>query len=250
MTERRVRRTTVARTAPKADVRPRASSVGTAGNVSGRLPDGTVVHDAVVDALRRDDRRRPRRGRPRRRRSTASAAPTSEKALHLACYRAFDEVGGVVHCHPPTPRCSPSSASRSRRSSRSSSSSSAATCPSPSTARPAPTSSADEVVTHLTDRRRRADGQPRHPLRRQGPRRRPAHRPSSSSTTPASSGAPRPSAARSCRSPRRSWRLQRGLPLPPPRDLADDTLVLSDGRRLDEDVRRGPLGGFRRGPSR
>jgi L-fuculose-phosphate aldolase len=25
---------------------------------------------------------------------------TSEKDLHLACYRAFDEVGGVIHSHP------------------------------------------------------------------------------------------------------------------------------------------------------
>ena len=27
-------------------------------------------------------------------------SPTSEKALHLACYRSYPEVGGVVHSHP------------------------------------------------------------------------------------------------------------------------------------------------------
>jgi L-fuculose-phosphate aldolase len=26
--------------------------------------------------------------------------PTTEKALHLACYRAYPEVGGVIHSHP------------------------------------------------------------------------------------------------------------------------------------------------------
>ena len=26
--------------------------------------------------------------------------PSSEKSLHLACYRQWSEVGGVVHCHP------------------------------------------------------------------------------------------------------------------------------------------------------
>jgi L-fuculose-phosphate aldolase len=73
---------------------------GTAGNVSGRLADGTVcatpsslpygpmeVADLVV--VDRDgtvvDGSRP---------------PTSELALHLACYRAFPEVHGVVHAHP------------------------------------------------------------------------------------------------------------------------------------------------------
>lgn len=73
---------------------------GTAGNVSGRLPDGTVcatpaslpyggmgVEDLVVvdpDGAVVDGTR----------------PPTSELALHLACYRAFPEVAGVVHAHP------------------------------------------------------------------------------------------------------------------------------------------------------
>ena len=72
---------------------------GTAGNVSGRMPDGNVVMTpssipyetmtvedlAVVDldGNQVDGRH----------------GPTSEKALHLACYRDFDEVGGAVHCH-------------------------------------------------------------------------------------------------------------------------------------------------------
>jgi L-fuculose-phosphate aldolase len=73
---------------------------GTAGNVSGRLADGTVcatpaslpydtmeVADLVVVDLDGTvvDGSRP---------------PTSELLLHLACYRAFPEVGGVVHAHP------------------------------------------------------------------------------------------------------------------------------------------------------
>ena len=72
---------------------------GTAGNVSGRMPDGNVVmtpsstpydtmtvDDLVVvdlDGTVVDGER----------------GPTSEKALHLACYRDYDEVGGVIHCH-------------------------------------------------------------------------------------------------------------------------------------------------------
>jgi len=72
---------------------------GTAGNVSGRMPDGNVVmtpssvayetmtvEDLVVvdlDGQVVDGER----------------GPTSEKALHLACYRNYEEVGGVLHCH-------------------------------------------------------------------------------------------------------------------------------------------------------
>lgn len=74
--------------------------VGTAGNVSGRRPDGTVAMTpssvpypditssglAIVDLDGEI--------------VEGSARPSSEKAMHLACYRAFPEVGGVVHCHP------------------------------------------------------------------------------------------------------------------------------------------------------
>jgi L-fuculose-phosphate aldolase len=72
---------------------------GTAGNVSGRMPDGNVVmtpsslayetmtvDDLVVVDLDGEV-------------VAGERGPTSEKALHLACYRDFDEVGGVLHCH-------------------------------------------------------------------------------------------------------------------------------------------------------
>ncbi|KAA0236053.1 MAG: L-fuculose phosphate aldolase [Acidimicrobiales bacterium] len=73
---------------------------GTAGNVSGRLADGNVVmtpssmgyeemtlEDLCVVDL--DGNKVEGKG-----------DPSSEKALHLAQYRAYDEVGGVMHCHP------------------------------------------------------------------------------------------------------------------------------------------------------
>ncbi len=66
----------------------------TAGNVSGRLADGTVVITAAgeaddtvlldLDGTVLDGARRP----------------STERALHLAVYRAFPEVRGVVHAHP------------------------------------------------------------------------------------------------------------------------------------------------------
>ncbi|MCU4184626.1 L-fuculose-phosphate aldolase [Acidiferrimicrobium sp. IK] len=75
---------------------------GTAGNISARREDGTVVatpsavdYEAmvlgdlvVVDAdgtvLDAADGR----------------SPTSELHLHLACYRAFEDIGSVIHSHP------------------------------------------------------------------------------------------------------------------------------------------------------
>ena len=75
---------------------------GTAGNISARREDGTIVitpssvdyrdmalgdlvvvdaDGAVVEAA--DGRN-----------------PSSEMALHLACYRAFDDIGSVIHSHP------------------------------------------------------------------------------------------------------------------------------------------------------
>jgi L-fuculose-phosphate aldolase len=75
---------------------------GTSGNISARLPDGNIVctpssvdyGDMVLDdlvvvgpagevILCKDGR-----------------SPTSELQLHLACYRAFDDVGSVIHAHP------------------------------------------------------------------------------------------------------------------------------------------------------
>jgi L-fuculose-phosphate aldolase len=75
---------------------------GTAGNISARLDDGNVVctpssvdyqamvlEDLVVVTPEAQ---------------VVSAAegrsPTSEIALHLACYNAFDDVGSVIHAHP------------------------------------------------------------------------------------------------------------------------------------------------------
>ena len=72
---------------------------GTAGNVSGRMPDGNVVmtpssvayETMTVDELVVVD--------PDGKVIEGERGPTSEKALHLACYRRYDEVGGVLHCH-------------------------------------------------------------------------------------------------------------------------------------------------------
>ena len=69
-------------------------TAGTAGNVSARLPDGTVC---ITAAGEKDD--------------TVvldltgavvagTRAPSTERALHLAVYAAYPEVGGVVHAHP------------------------------------------------------------------------------------------------------------------------------------------------------
>jgi L-fuculose-phosphate aldolase len=73
--------------------------VGTAGNVSARKPDGTVCltpsstpYDQVTaDGLAVVDLDGSQ---------VSGGRPSTEKAMHLACYRAFPEVGGVVHCHP------------------------------------------------------------------------------------------------------------------------------------------------------
>ena len=75
--------------------------VGTAGNVSGRRADGSICltpsstpyPDVTPDnlaVLTLDGQQ-----------LSGSGEPSTEKAMHLACYNAFDEVGGVVHCHPP-----------------------------------------------------------------------------------------------------------------------------------------------------
>lgn len=72
---------------------------GTAGNVSGRLPDGNVVmtpssvpyETMTLDDLVVVD--------PEGNVVDGERGPTTEKALHLACYRDYEEVGGVIHCH-------------------------------------------------------------------------------------------------------------------------------------------------------
>jgi L-fuculose-phosphate aldolase len=72
---------------------------GTAGNFSARLPDGNVVltpsslayetmtlADLVVCDLDGNV-------------VEGERGPTTEKALHLACLKAYDEVHAVIHCH-------------------------------------------------------------------------------------------------------------------------------------------------------
>jgi L-fuculose-phosphate aldolase len=73
---------------------------GTSGNVSARVDEGRVcmtpssipyetmtVDDLVIvdldGAVLEGDK-----------------SPTTEKSLHLSCYRAYPEIGGVIHCHP------------------------------------------------------------------------------------------------------------------------------------------------------
>lgn len=73
---------------------------GTAGNVSARLDDGNVCvtpsslsyEDMTLDDLVTVDLD----GEV----VAGDRSPTSEKALHLACYRRYPEVGGVIHSHP------------------------------------------------------------------------------------------------------------------------------------------------------
>lgn len=73
---------------------------GTEGNVSARLEDGNVcitpsslsyevmtLDDLVVLDLDGNV-------------VEGSRGPSSEKAVHLACYKAFEEVGSVIHSHP------------------------------------------------------------------------------------------------------------------------------------------------------
>ena len=75
--------------------------VGTAGNVSGRRTDGAVCltpsstpyREVTADSLAVLGLDGEHLG--------GSGKPSTEKAMHLACYRSFDEVSGVVHCHPP-----------------------------------------------------------------------------------------------------------------------------------------------------
>lgn len=75
---------------------------GTAGNISARREDGSIVitpssvdyEDMALDDLVVVDFDgqvlTAKEGR----------SPSSEKALHLACYKGFDDVGSVIHSHP------------------------------------------------------------------------------------------------------------------------------------------------------
>lgn len=75
---------------------------GTAGNISARQADGSIViTPSSVDyaAMALDDLvvidcdggvLSAKEGR----------SPSSEKLLHLACYKGFDDIGSVIHSHP------------------------------------------------------------------------------------------------------------------------------------------------------
>jgi L-fuculose-phosphate aldolase len=73
---------------------------GTAGNVSARMADGNICitpssvdyRAMVLDDLVVID--------PTGEVVSGERAASSEKALHLACYAAFEEVGSVIHSHP------------------------------------------------------------------------------------------------------------------------------------------------------
>jgi L-fuculose-phosphate aldolase len=72
---------------------------GTAGNFSARLPDGNVVMTpsslpyetmTIDDLVVVDFDANVLEG---------TNAPTTEKALHLACLKAYDDIHAVIHCH-------------------------------------------------------------------------------------------------------------------------------------------------------
>jgi len=75
---------------------------GTAGNISARMDDGNIVitpssvdyEEMQLDDLVVID---PEGGVVS---AKQGRSPSSEKLLHLACYKAFDDVGSVIHSHP------------------------------------------------------------------------------------------------------------------------------------------------------
>lgn len=75
---------------------------GTAGNISARRPDGNIVitpssvdyRDMQLDDLVLVD------ADGSVLRAADGRSPSSETQLHLACYRAFDDIGSVIHSHP------------------------------------------------------------------------------------------------------------------------------------------------------
>jgi len=77
--------------------------VGTAGNVSGRMPDRDTVcmtpsslpyETMTLDDLVIVDLDGNKVG-------DGGGSPTTEKVLHLDCFKKYPEVGGVVHSHAP-----------------------------------------------------------------------------------------------------------------------------------------------------
>ncbi|HEY5153755.1 MAG TPA: class II aldolase/adducin family protein [Acidimicrobiales bacterium] len=78
---------------------PSGLTVGAAGNVSGRAADGSIVATPTAvayDRLRSADLARVGRDGT----LLSGLPPTTELALHQACYRRFADIGGVVHAHP------------------------------------------------------------------------------------------------------------------------------------------------------
>jgi len=72
---------------------------GTAGNVSGRVDDGTVVvtpSSLSYEAMTLDDLVQVTLDGEV---VSGERSPTSEKAVHLNTFASYPEVGGVVHCH-------------------------------------------------------------------------------------------------------------------------------------------------------
>jgi len=73
---------------------------GTAGNVSARMADGNIcITPSSVDyrAMTLEDLVVID---PAGEVVEGMRGPSSEKALHLACYSSFEEVGSVIHSHP------------------------------------------------------------------------------------------------------------------------------------------------------
>ncbi len=75
---------------------------GTAGNISARRADGNIVitpssvdyRDMQLDDLVLVD------ADGAVLQAAEGRSPSSEMQLHLSCYRAFDDVGSVIHSHP------------------------------------------------------------------------------------------------------------------------------------------------------
>jgi L-fuculose-phosphate aldolase len=72
---------------------------GTAGNFSARLPDGNIVltpSSTPYDTMTLDDLVvTDLDGNV----LEGTKHPTTEKALHLACLKAYDDIHAVIHCH-------------------------------------------------------------------------------------------------------------------------------------------------------
>ncbi|MGH9302243.1 MAG: L-fuculose-phosphate aldolase, partial [Acidimicrobiales bacterium] len=75
---------------------------GTAGNISARQADATIVitPSSVDYALMELDDLVVMDAQGEVLQAKSGRSASSEKLLHLACYEAFDDVGSVIHSHP------------------------------------------------------------------------------------------------------------------------------------------------------